>query len=88
MLNEWLIMLIIGGAFVLLGLGGILWGRREAGEDYQSITDRAEVHTDTRKFLEDWQTNSGSGALKLGGLLAIIVGLFLLVLGTVFMLRG
>jgi len=88
MLNEWLIMLILGGAFVLIGLGGVFWGKKEAGEDYQSITARADVHTDTRKFLEDWKADSGSGALKLGGLLALVVGIFLLVLGTVFMLRG
>ena len=88
MLNDWLTTMILGGVFVLLGLGGVLWGKKEASEDYQSITARADVHTDTRKFLEDWESNSGSGALKMGGLLAIIVGLFLLVLGTVFLLQG
>jgi hypothetical protein len=56
MLNDWLITMILGGVFVLFGLGGVLWGKKEASEDYQSITARADVHTDTRKFLEDWKS--------------------------------
>lgn len=88
MLSNWLIMLIVGGVFVFLGLAGMLWGRREAGEDFRSISARADVHTDARKLLEDWRTNSGSGALKMGGLLSVIIGLFLLVLGTFLLLRA
>lgn len=86
--NNWLMMLMVGGVFILLGLAGLLWGKREASEDYQMISDRADVDTDARQLLEDWRSKSGSGALKMGGLLTIIIGLFLLVLSAVFLLRG
>jgi len=81
-------MMILGGVFILLGLGGMLWGKREASDDYQSITARADVHTDTKQILEDWQSNSGSGALTMGGLLTLIIGLFLLALGAFLLFQG
>ena len=86
--SSWLVVMIASGIFLLLGLASFLWGRREANEDYQSITARADIHTDIKKVVQDWQANSGSGSLKMGGLLSIIIGLFLLALSVTLLLRG
>jgi len=82
--GDWRICMVLGGVFVFLGIGALLWGRREEKGYYNSLSTR----TDVREFVEHWPQRPGLGALKVGGRIAIAVGLVLLVLGGVFLLRG
>ncbi|MFH0942032.1 MAG: hypothetical protein V1823_03305 [Chloroflexota bacterium] len=86
--NSWLAMLVAGGVFLLVGVAGLLWGRREATQDYHILTSRADVHTDIKKVVQNWRANSGAGSLMMGGVISIVIGLFLLVLFAVHFYRG
>jgi multisubunit Na+/H+ antiporter MnhB subunit len=77
-------LLVIGGAFILLGLAAIIWDWVEKKGYLGSISH----HLDTREFLDGWPPRPQFGALKTGGWIAIILGLVLLVLGMVFWRQG
>lgn len=74
----------IGALFILLGLAAIIWGRREAKHYYDSLSSRP----DTREFLEHWPQRPQFDALRVGGRIAIAVGVIMIVLGGVFWLWG
>ncbi len=71
-----------GSLFILLGLAAIIWGRREAKSYYDSIASRS----DTREFLEHWPQRPQFDALKIGGRIAIAVGVIMIVMGGAFWL--
>ncbi|RJQ40440.1 MAG: hypothetical protein C4555_01530 [Dehalococcoidia bacterium] len=84
-----LAMAIVGGVFVVAGIIGILWGRREARQDFNILASHADVRTDARKLVQNsWRINSGAGALVAGGIIAIIVGVVLLGLLVYLIYRG
>ena len=74
----------MGGLFILLGLGAIIWGRSEEKSYYDSVS----AHPDEREFLEHWPQRPQFGALKIGGRIAIAVGVLMIVMGLAFLLRG
>ena len=82
--RDFLIMMSMGGLFVILGLGAIIWGKSEEKGYYDSLATR----TDVREYMEHWPSRPGLGALKIGGWITIAVGLLVLVMGGVFCLRG
>jgi len=82
--RDFLIMMSMGGLFVILGLGAIIWGKSEEKGYYDSLATR----TDVREFLEHSPEHPSLGALKIGGWITIAVGLLVLVMGGVFCLRG
>ena len=67
----------MGGFFVLLGIGGIVWGNREGGDYYDSLV----THHDVREFVERSPGRPEPSALKVGGWIAIALGLVMLVGG-------
>ena len=70
---DWLLPMVVGGIFILLGLAGILWSRREQESyDYQ-LSSRADL----REFLEHWPSRPEPGSLKVGGWIGVVVGLVL-----------
>ncbi len=73
-LGDNLTFAIVGGIFVVLGIASIIWGFREEGGYYDTILARFDV----REFLERWPPHPQPGALKVGGCIAIAVGLGLL----------
>jgi len=73
-MEEHFILMAMGGFFILLGLIGIIWGKRE-GEGYY---DSLSVHHDVREYLERSPERPQPGALKIGGRIAIILGLLML----------
>ncbi len=77
-------LLVIGGAFILLGLAAIIWDWVEKKGYLSSISH----HLDTREFLDGWPPRPQFGALKTGGWIAIILGAAILILGVVFWWRG
>jgi len=74
----------MGGLFILLGLGAIIWGRSEEKSYYDSLTTR----TDIRESLEHWPQRPQFGALKIGGWIAIALGLLMIIIGGVIWLVG
>ena len=82
--RDCFIMMGLGGLFIILGLGAIFWGKREARGYYDSLATR----TDVREFLEHTPYRPTLGALKVGGWIAISIGLLLIVMGGAFLLWG
>ena len=83
-LDECFMLMGMGGLFILLGLGALIWGRTEADDYYDSLSNRNDV----REFLEHSPEHPEPTALKVGGWIAIIAGLLILVMGGVFWLWG
>ena len=83
--EDWLILMVVGGVFIILGLAAVLWGRHEERKYNDSLSRR---RGDLREFLEHWPPRPQPGAPKIGGWIAIAVGLFMLILGGVFLLWG
>jgi len=82
--KDWLILMAMGGAFIILGLVTFLWGKSEERKYYESLASR----TDVREYLEHWPSRPEPGALKIGGWIAIAVGVLMLAVGGVFLLLG
>ncbi len=82
--HNWLLPMIMGGVFILLGLAAIIWGKSEEKHYYNSLSARP----DTREFMEHWPPRPQFGALKIGGWIAIAIGLIMIVIFGTLLLRG
>jgi hypothetical protein len=76
-MNEQFILMIMGGVFILLGLLALFRGGSEEESYYDSLTTRPDL----REYLEHQPERPEAGALKIGGWIAVAVGLFLLIMG-------
>jgi len=74
----------MGGLFILLGLATIIWGRTEETGYYDSLSTRSDV----REYLEHRPRRPEPEALKIGGRIAIAVGLLMIAMGGGFLLWG
>ncbi len=81
---DWLILMGMGGLFILLGVAANIWGKSEEKSYYDSLAAR----TDVREYLEHMPERPEPGALKIGGWIAIAIGLLMLVMGGAFWLWG
>ncbi len=75
--QEWMLVLLLGVVFVILGLVTILWGRREEKSYFEAISSRPDV----REYLNHWPQRPEPGALKIGGWIALILGILLMAAG-------
>ncbi len=82
--HDWLIVMGMGGVFILLGLATFFWGKGEEKSYYDSISGR----TDVREYLEHWPHRPEPEALKIGGWIAISIGLLMLAIGGLLWLLG
>ncbi len=82
--QDWLILMGMGGLFILLGLAAIIWGRSEEKKYYDSLSTR----TDEREFLEHWPPRPQFGALKIGGRIALAIGVLMIVMSGALWLWG
>ena len=82
---DYFTLMGVGGLFIILGLAAIIWGKHEEKSYFDAIATRTG---DLREFMEHWPPRPQPGALKIGGWIAIAVGLLLLVTGVVFWLLG
>jgi hypothetical protein len=80
--RDCIILMGMGGLFILLGLATIFWGKREEKGYYDAISTRH----DAREFLEHRPEHPEPGALKIGGRIEIIVGLLMVTTGGAFWL--
>lgn len=76
--GDWLMILAAGGIFLLLGIGAYIWGRSEENSYYNSMPAR---RFDVREYLERSPFRPEPGALKIGGWIAIAIGLLMLLSG-------
>ena len=83
-LGDCFILMGMGGLFILLGLAAIIWGRGEEKSYYDSLFTRNDV----REPLERSPERPEPGALKIGGLIALAIGLLMLAMGGGFWLWG
>jgi hypothetical protein len=72
-----LLLLIMGGCFVVIGIALYIWGHFEENHYYNAIVHRFDV----REYLEHMPFRPEPGALRIGGTVAIIVGVLLLAAG-------
>ena len=82
--RDLLILMGMGGLFVILGIASIFWGKGEETSYYDVISARADV----REFLEHEPQRPEPGALKIGGWIFIAIGLLMVVMGGAFWLWG
>jgi hypothetical protein len=82
--RELFILMGIGGLFIIIGLGAILWGKTEEKRYYNSLTNLP----DSREFLEGWPKRPQFGSLQIGGWIAIVMGLLMVIIGCAFSLWG
>jgi len=80
--GDLFVLMGMGGLFILLGLAALIWGKSEEKGYYDSLSSRP----DTREFLERWPQRPQFGALKIGGWIAIAIGLLMIVMGGAFFL--
>jgi len=80
---DWLILVGMGGLFLILGIALVVWGKREESGYYNSLSTRPDV----KKFIEQ-KSRPRFESLKVGGWLAITVGLVMIAMGVVFWLWG
>ena len=83
--SDYFILMGLGGFFIVLGLAAIIWGKREEKGYFDSIATRTE---DLREFMEHWPHRPQPGAIKVGGWIAIAVGVIVLVAGIVLWLQA
>ncbi len=82
--GDWFILMGMGGVFILLGIIAFFRGKREEKSYYNAISTRFDV----REFLEHAPRRPEPGALKIGGWIAMAVGLILIVMGGAFLRWG
>jgi len=83
--GDWVIILGVGGLFLLIGIAAYIWGRSEEKSYYDSMPAR---RFDVREFLEHSPFRPEPEALKIGGRIAVTIGLLMLLAGGALWLWG
>ena len=78
------VLMIVGGLIILLGIIALIWGKKEERSYYDTLSTRP----DTREFMEHWPPRPQFGALKIGGWIAMAVGLMMAIWGLVSWISG
>jgi hypothetical protein len=73
MSSDALIMVILGAIFVFVGVLAVLWGNREESSWWSSISTRFDV----REYMDHSPGRFEPDALRIGGRIAIVVGVVL-----------
>ena len=76
--RDFLILMGVGGLFIILGFAIVIWGMREEKGYYNALSKRPG---DTREFVNHWPQRPQPGALKIGGWIAIAIGVVMLATG-------
>ncbi len=82
--SDCFIVMGVGGVFILLGLVAIIFGGSEEKSYYDSLSTRPDV----REYLEHLPQRPEPGALKIGGWIAMAIGLLMVAMGGAFWLWG
>jgi hypothetical protein len=77
-----LLLVIMGGAFLILGIAFYFWGRFEEERYFNTIVHRFDV----REYLEHRPFRPEPGALRIGGIISMSLGVLLLAAGLILFL--
>jgi hypothetical protein len=72
--SDLIIIIIIGGIFLILGVIAMVFGRKEEGSYYSVVSERIDV----REFLERLPGRPEPGALRTGGKICFALGIVIL----------
>jgi hypothetical protein len=75
--GNWIVLAIAGGVFLVLGIGGLLWGWIEE----RHIFNRLAAQRDLREFSLKHVESPQPGALKTGGWILLALGVVMLIVG-------
>jgi len=78
------VLMLIGGVFILFGIGLYLWDRRESLAYRNQLMQRPDM----REFLTNWPPHWWLKALRLGGMISLAIGIVLLGLGLILQFTG
>ena len=76
--GEGLTLVIVGAVFIALGIIGVVWGMREEKGYFTAMSKRPD---DLREFVDHWPPRPQPGALKIGGWIALAIGVIMLIVG-------
>ncbi len=82
--GDWYILIIVGGVFIILGIAGVIWGIREEKRIFDALSKKPDLREFSLKHIETPQP----GALKIGGWIAIGLGLMMVIVGIIFWRTG
>ena len=82
--SSWIIVAIAGGVFIVLGIGGLIWGWLEERHLFQRLAAQRDLREFSLKHIETPQP----GALKMGGWILLALGVVLLAVGLTFWFLG
>jgi uncharacterized protein YneF (UPF0154 family) len=82
--GKWFLLVIAGGVFLVLGIIGILWGILEEKRIFEALSKKPDLREFTMRHVESPQP----GALKIGGWIAIALGVLMVVAGIIFWRTG
>jgi multisubunit Na+/H+ antiporter MnhB subunit len=82
--SNWNILAITGGIFLILGIIGILLGIREEKKLFEALAAKPDLREFSLRHVESPQP----GALKIGGWIAIAVGVIVLAAGIILWRLG
>lgn len=78
---EGWIVIGLGVFFLILGIIAFIWGCLEMDDYYRAISQRRDV----REFIERSPLRPEPEALKIGGIIAAIVGVVVTVMGIIWL---
>jgi hypothetical protein len=78
------VLMVVGVVFIVLGLGTVIWGKREEKSYYNSLVTRKDL----REFFSHWPKRPEPGSLKVGGWIAIAVGVAMAITAGALWLTG
>lgn len=77
--GETIILMGVGGGFILLGIIMLLWGRYEEKRLFDALAEKRDL----REFSLNHVDSPQPGALRIGGWIAIALGALLLLVGII-----
>jgi hypothetical protein len=82
--HDLFVMIIVGALFLVLGIFGLFWSRKEYGEYIGGLSSQSDV----REYLDRLPVRPEPVAIKYGGRISIVVGLGVLLVTLVLYLLG
>jgi len=81
---DWNMVMGLGGFFVFVGVALLIGGKREERGYYDALANRNDV----REFVSHDPERAEPGALKIGGWIALAVGIVVLIMSGAFRIWG
>lgn len=81
---DWNMVMGLGGFFVFIGVALLIGGKREERGYYDALANRNDVH----EFVSHDPERAEPGALKIGGWIALAMGIVVLIMGGAFRIWG